>query len=747
MADNKLSLIVSFIGQDKLSAGLRGIIGLGKSGSQALKGLNREAGQIATAMRKNRDAINDAMRTGKAGLTELIAKERELAGALAKVNEQRGKQRRLNEIDGASAAIGNRASALQSQGTANLFGAAAMAAPIVFATKQAMTFEAAMADVRKVVNFDNPRQFEQMGKDILTLSTQIPMASEGIAAIVAAAGRAGIARSELMAFAGDAAKMGIAFDISADEAGSSMAKWRTAFKLGQSDVVALADRINALTNSYGGNAAAVSGIVTRIGALGKVAGVTAPQVAAMAQLLNSVGVEEEVAATGIKRMMLSLTAGSAATKGQKTVLASLGLDPMALASQMQTDSSGAISGVLSRIARLPKAGQASALSELFGSESVAAIAPMLTNLDQLQRNLALVGNKAAYAGSANKEFLSRIATTEGATGLAANAFKAVNIEIGQQMLPYVTDASKALVGMAQGFRAFTNAHPGVMKLVGGFLLAGTALAGVRLSLGILQFGFGTVLGPMGKAWAIYAKFKEAGTIATAFSKVSGAAKLLGNAALIMGRGFLQAGLWMLANPMVLLIVAIGVAIAGLAYLVYANWGKIRAAFAAGWQWVKDTLSAAPGWLAGLGGAMMSGLLSMIDPFGLRNRLLEVARNGVNAFKAFFGIKSPSRLMMAMGGHMTAGLAAGIDGGRGAPLRSMGRMASAVAGAGALSLAGPSFASPAGSGSAAAVRGGTTINITIQQQPGEDAQALAERVARLLDQRAARTRRSSYQDDF
>lgn len=54
-----------------------------------------------------------------------------------------------------------------------------------------------------------------------------------------------------------------------------MAKWRTAFSMGQTDVTRLADQINALTNAYGGNATAVSGIVTRIGALGEVAGVTA----------------------------------------------------------------------------------------------------------------------------------------------------------------------------------------------------------------------------------------------------------------------------------------------------------------------------------------------------------------------------------------------------------------------------------------------------------------------------------------
>lgn len=58
----------------------------------------------------------------------------------------------------------------------------------------AVQFESVMADVKKVVNFDTPEQFGQMSKDVLLMSTRIPMAADGIGAIVAAAGQSGIAR-------------------------------------------------------------------------------------------------------------------------------------------------------------------------------------------------------------------------------------------------------------------------------------------------------------------------------------------------------------------------------------------------------------------------------------------------------------------------------------------------------------------------------------------------------------------------
>lgn len=182
----------------------------------------------------------------------------------------------------------------------------------------AIGFESKMADIRKVVDgLDDKKAFAQMSDDILTLSTQLPMAAEGIAEIVAAGGQAGIARGDLMQFANDAVKMGVAFDTTAEESGQMMAQWRTAFKLTQEDVVVLADKINYLGNTGPANAKKISDIVTRIGPLGGVAGVASGEIAAMGATIAGMGVESEIASTGIKNFMLSLTAGKSATKSQK----------------------------------------------------------------------------------------------------------------------------------------------------------------------------------------------------------------------------------------------------------------------------------------------------------------------------------------------------------------------------------------------------------------------------------------------
>ncbi|MGV3511882.1 MAG: hypothetical protein ACO1OX_07740 [Novosphingobium sp.] len=186
-----------------------------------------------------------------------------------------------------------------------------------------------------------------------------------------------------------------------------------------------------------------------------------------------------------------------------------------------------------------------------------------------------------------------------------------------------------------------------------------------------------------------------------------------------------------------------IAVIGLiAYAVYSNWDTITSTFSSGVEKVKSFFSGLPPWLQSIGAMMMDGLLLAINPMGLAIKLIQMAKNGITAFKNYLGIKSPSRLMMEMGGHVATGLGMGLDKGRGQPVRAMGRMAGAVAGAGAMALA-PAAAAPA----RAAPAQMSKIEIHVHQQPGEDANALAERVARLVEQAQRGKRLRGMGDDF
>ncbi|HGJ5856481.1 phage tail tape measure protein [Arsenophonus nasoniae] len=374
--------------------------------------------------------------------------------------------------------------------SAGMAGAAALGAGIVTAMagpiKQAIDFESTMADVRKVVDFDTPVQFKQMSEDILKLSTELPMAADGIGQIVAAGGQAGIAKEELMSFAQSAVKMGIAFDQTAEQSGQMMARWRTAFRLTQNDVISLADKINYLGNNGPANAAKISEIVTRIGPLGEVAGLASGEIAALGATIAGMGVESEVAATGIKNFMLALTKGKSATKSQKIALRTLKISPKKLAAQMQKDAKGAMLMVLKAIEKVPKKDQAALLNDLFGSESLGAIAPLLTNLKLLEVNLDRVADKQKYGGSMQKEYATRAVTTANAIQLFKNQMHVASVSIGSIFLPSIVEATEKIQPLIEQFRTWSKANP---ELIKSFAKWGLYLLGTATAVGVVTRAF------------------------------------------------------------------------------------------------------------------------------------------------------------------------------------------------------------------------------------------------------------------
>lgn len=447
--------------------------------------------------------------------------------------------------------------------------AQAMSGPI----EAAAHFESAMADVRKVVDFDTPAQFKDMQKDILALTRTLPMAGEDLAKIVAAGGQSGIAREDLLSFAESAAKMGVAFDITADEAGSMMAKWRTAFKLSQGDVVKLADQINYLGNTTAASAPLISDVVTRIGPLGEIGGVASGEIAALGASMVGAGVNSEIASTGIKNLILSMTAGEAATSRQQEAFAKLGMDAEAMAVKMQTDAKGAILELFQALQSLPKEAQGATLSQLVGRESIAAIAPLLSNLDALKENLDKVADASKYSGSMQDEFAARCQTAENSLQLMKNAAAEASINIGSALLPVISDAAKSVAEVSGGFAQWASENPGLIKgiaiLAAGIMALNLYIKGTLVLSKLWFFAKATWIALTAAQNAAMLTAAASGTRLSMVQKLLTAVQWAWNAA-------------MTANPIGVIIVGIAALIAA-GYALYANWEKVKAFMASLWD--------------------------------------------------------------------------------------------------------------------------------------------------------------------
>lgn len=392
---------------------------------------------------------------------------------------------------------------------------AAITAITVDAAKKAIEFEGTMADVAKVVdglrdqNGAFTKSYYEMSDALLNMSKNIPMTADALGQIMASAGQAGIASEDLAKFTETAAKMGVAFDTTAEQAGEWMATWRTALNLSQTQVAALGDQLNYLGNTTSENALKLSEVVTRVGALGQTAGLSAGEVAALAASMP--GVTAEISATGIKSMMIAMTAGASATSKQAAVLQQLGFTASDMANRMQTDAKGAIIDLLGAIKQLPAAEQTAALSQYFGKESVSSIAPLLKNLGYLQQQFAKVGDAAAYSGSMEAEYAVRADTTANKLQLMQNKLAVLQVQIGNKILPYVNDALDDLSANAlpKAEKTLGFIIPKVAKLLGFMLEHSSAL--INIGLGIT-----TVVG-------ISKTFKA---VSTAYKGATAAVKLL-----------------------------------------------------------------------------------------------------------------------------------------------------------------------------------------------------------------------------
>lgn len=406
-------------------------------------------------------------------------------------------RRAMRSVEGGVATLGQRMGNLALAMAPVALAAGVMLGAFGMAASKAMAFESAMADVAKVVNFETQSEFQAMNKTVMDMAGRIPMAADGIAAIIAAAGQSGVAKQDLAEFAEQAAKMGVAFDLTGDQAGKMMSDWRAGMNLTLPQVYSLADAVNHLSNNMNATAPALGEVIQRVGAVAMVCGLSETKVAALGAAFLSAGASPEVAATALKSFTTTLVKGTAMSKDQAAAFASIGLSATQLAKDMQTDAQGTIFKVLEAIAAKPKELQMSLLTTMFGQEALGSIAPLLQNMGNLSQTFELVGDKANYAGSMQAEFDTRSKTVANTLQLLSNKLTNLAISVGNAFLPSIGWAAEKLGVFVDMLRAAAETRAGqwLLQLAGAM---GTALV-VLTALSASMWFFSALPAMLGKA--------------------------------------------------------------------------------------------------------------------------------------------------------------------------------------------------------------------------------------------------------
>ncbi|EAK4782238.1 phage tail tape measure protein [Campylobacter jejuni] len=465
---------------------------------------------------------------------------------------------------------------------------------------EAISFESAMADVRKVVNFDEGDDIKKMSADILKMSQTLPVTANELAAIAAAGGQIGLGSKDVREFTNLVTKMKVAFDMSAEDVGDSVAKIKNILGISLKDMEDLGDSINNLSDNSASKAREIIDVMKRTAAAGKQIGFTKEQIAALSSSFISLGKGPEVAGTAINSLYRVLaTADNMGTKTE-SAFAKLGISGAFLKQASFDDPQKALDMFLQRISKLDQKEQMGVLVDIFGREFADDMATLVGGLDTYKEALKNAGDEAKK-GSLQREFDTRAATTENSIILMKNAFNSLAVNLGSVFLPAISWVSAGISYLVNSITYITGLVPGLNGVLGGliatFLLAKPAVlayaiaknylkdctillksALIKTRIHLLAFRNSCILSNI----TLKAKTVTTTIYTTSLKALSFVLGGLNKVFKAVAIGIRVLSMAMMSNPIGLILGRIAI-VAG---LIIANWDKVKSWFKSFIEWLK-----------------------------------------------------------------------------------------------------------------------------------------------------------------
>ena len=234
--------------------------------------------------------------------------------------------------------------------------AAGLAALGTAAIKVGIDWESAFAGVKKTVEATD-EELQALSSGLRDLSHSIPTSAGSLAEIAEAAGQLGIETDSILGFTETMANLGVATNMSATDAASSLAKLANITGLSQKDFDRLGSTVVALGNNLATTEADIVAMTMRIAGAGSQVGMTEAEMLSFAGALSSVGIEAEAGGTAFSTLISKMSLASA--KGGKELqqfaeVAGMSADEFKTA--FEEDAAGAISAFVTGLGKINEEG-------------------------------------------------------------------------------------------------------------------------------------------------------------------------------------------------------------------------------------------------------------------------------------------------------------------------------------------------------------------------------------------------------
>lgn len=336
-------------------------------------------------------------------------------------------------------AINGLAQALVATGLANKVKEVAQA--LTDCVSASSEFESAMAGVKKTTDMSE-QELKDMGSEIKDLATKIPITTTEFAGIVEVAGQLGIAKDDLISFSTVMANLGVATDMTSETAATLLARFANITGMDPSMYENLGSVIVELGNNFATTESEVVAMGQRLAAAGTLAGLSEPEIMALATAMSSVGIEAEAGGTAMTQTLTAMEKAVSSGNANLSKFAEVaGMSADEFSNAWNTAPITAIEAFIAGLGSLEDEGESATLvlddmglSGIRQSnmlKSLATASGLLSSAVE-SANSAWVENTALIT-----EAETRYATTESQTELFKNSVNNLKIAIGDQLNPAV----------------------------------------------------------------------------------------------------------------------------------------------------------------------------------------------------------------------------------------------------------------------------------------------------------------------
>ena len=371
--------------------------------------------------------------------------------------------------------------------------------------KTSVGFEDAWVGVTKTVD-GTEEELAKVRQEIIDMSKATGISKNEIAGVAQVAGQLGIATGDLSKFTKVMVDLGVATDMTAEDAAMKLARLANITQMSANDYDRLGATITDLGNHYATTESEIVDMATRLAATGDLVGLNQAQIMALSTAMSSLGSEAEAGGTAMskifKKMQLAIETNSKTLPKFAKVA---GMTTAEFKEAFEKDALGALNSFIKGLAQIEENGGSAVatlddmkLSEVRLSD---ALLRLVGSGDLLDKTMT-TANKAWEENAAlTKESQKRYDEVLYQWGQVKETLGEIAIDLGEILLPIIKEFLGKVKDWLEGF---TNMDEGTRKMIVTIMGVTAVISPLLIVIGKIVSAIGVVIGLIGKAKIVIA---------------------------------------------------------------------------------------------------------------------------------------------------------------------------------------------------------------------------------------------------